>query len=320
MTENISRRFFFLGSLAAIGCSPVNRAKNPALVSIVRQTDYSGDLTGTVKRILLQHRVPANGLRVVLKPNLVEFDCGRPINTNPYLVSAVRDAFLSIGARSVNIAEGPANRRATLDMAEAAGYFTAVPRFENLFTDLNLDEVSRVRLKKPFSSLTELYLPNTVLNCDLLVSLPKMKTHHWAGATLSMKNHFGIVPGAVYGWPKNLLHWAGIDECVADLHELFPRQFCIVDGIEAMEGNGPLLGSCKKLGLLVAGKYPPAVDAVCCRLMRIDPAKIGYLKLASRRNGRGLDDVTHAGESIEDSAASFTLPRAMEHLRLGRVA
>jgi uncharacterized protein (DUF362 family) len=52
-----------------------------------------------------------------------------------------------------------------------------------------------------------LRLPRTVLEADFLVSLPKIKVHHWAGVTLSMKNIFGVVPGARYGWPKNILHW-----------------------------------------------------------------------------------------------------------------
>ncbi len=183
------------------------------------------------------------------------------------------------------IAEGPGHRRMTLDMAWSAGYFHAIPAFEKNFTDLNLDELTRVRLRNPFSSLSELYLPHTVLACDLLVSLPKMKTHHWTGATLAMKNLFGVVPGAVYGWPKNVLHWAGIDECVADLHDLFPRQFCLVDGIEGMEGNGPILGTPNTPGVIVAGAHPPSVDATCCRIMEIDPEKIKYLRLIARRSG-----------------------------------
>ena len=114
----------------------------------------------------------------------------------------------------------------------------------------------RSLLRDPFSRLKSLYLPNTALRADLLVSLPKMKTHHWVGATLSMKNFFGLVPGGVYGWPKNVLHWAGIDECIADLHAAFPRHFAIVDGIVGMEGNGPIQGKPKPAGVLVAGKRP----------------------------------------------------------------
>ena len=68
----------------------------------------------------------------------------------------------------------------TLDLADSAGYFSTVSQFEKSFTDLNLDEVTRVELKNPHSRLSSLYLPNTVLGCDLLVSMPKLKTHRGA--------------------------------------------------------------------------------------------------------------------------------------------
>jgi uncharacterized protein (DUF362 family) len=214
-----------------------------------------------------------------------------------------------MGAASVRIAEGPGHRRNTLDMADAAGYFQTVPRFEDLFVDLNLDDVTQVHPQRQFSHLGKLYLPNTVLGADLLVSIPKMKTHHWAVATLSMKNLFGVVPGAIYGWPKNVLHWAGIHECIADLHALFPRQFAIVDGIVGMEGNGPIQGVPKAAGLLIAGSDPVAVDATCCRVMRIDPLQIRYLALASgggtliaERNIRQID------ASVVEVATRFELP------------
>src|SRR5262249_39240483 len=152
-----------------------------------------------------------------------------------------------------------------------------VPKFEDLFVDLNVDDVTRVQIKRDKQVVEKLYLPNTVLGADLLVSIPKMKTHHWVGATLSMKNLFGTVPGGVYGWPKNVLHWAGIDESIAMLHSAYPRQFALVDGIVGMEGNGPIQGVPKRAGVLVAGSDPVAVDATCCRIMRIDPLQINYL-------------------------------------------
>jgi uncharacterized protein (DUF362 family) len=143
-----------------------------------------------------------------------------------------------------------------------------------------------------------------------------MKTHHWAGATLSMKNLFGVVPGSVYGWPKNVLHWAGIDECIADLHNLFPRQFCLVDGIQAMEGNGPILGSRKNVGVIVAGAHPPSVDATCCRIMQIDPEKIKYLQLVARNSRWDPSRIRQTGESIASVATRFALHPDLEHLRL----
>lgn len=312
----MNRRYFFLGCLAfAAGCARVaDRTKHR--VSIVRAKSYSADLVGIIRRVLLDHRIAVAGKSVVLKPNLVEFSTHAPANTHPVFVEATAEAFRSLGAREIRIAEGPGHRRATLDMAFDAGFFSAIPNFEKSFTDLNLDEVTRVRIANPFSSLSHLYLPNTILRCDLLVSLPKMKTHHWAGATLSMKNLFGVVPGAVYGWPKNVLHWAGINECIADLHGLFPKQFCLVDGIEGMEGNGPILGTPNAPGLIVAGSHPPSVDATCCLIMQIDPDQIDYLRLAGRRSGWKTASVEQTGEAIRSVKTPFALIPAFRHLRL----
>jgi uncharacterized protein (DUF362 family) len=311
----MKRRHFFLGCFgAALACSRVSNQPRHR-VSICRAASYRVDLLDMMRRILIEHNIAVAGKSILLKPNLVEFSTHAPANTNPIFVSAAVEAFRSLGARAVRIAEGPGHRRVTLDMASDAGYFSAVPAFENNFTDLNLDDVTRVPIKNGFSTLSELYLPNTVLGCDLLVSLPKMKTHHWTGATLSMKNLFGLVPGSVYGWPKNVLHWAGIDECVADLHTLFPRQFCLVDGIEGMEGNGPILGKRNFPGVIVAGPHPPSVDATCCRIMQINPAKIRYLQLTAKREGGSSALIEQLGETVDSVKTPFELIPAFAGLR-----
>lgn len=315
----MNRRYFFLGLFAAAsGCRrSANQLTYP--VSVVRAHSYSVDLETLIRGALIEHQVSIRGKSVLLKPNLVEFSATAPINTNPIFVAAVAAAFRSLGAAKVHIAEGPGHRRTTLDMACAAGYFSAIPAFESNFTDLNVDDVERIPLSHPLSNLSELYLPQTALKYDLLVSLPKMKTHHWTGATLSMKNLFGVVPGAVYGWPKNILHWAGIDRCVADLHFLFPRQFCIVDGIEGMQGNGPILGTSISPGVIVAGSHPPSVDATCCRIMQIDPAKITYLQLVSARSGWNPSAIRQWGENPRSVSIRFALLPELERLRLRMV-
>jgi uncharacterized protein (DUF362 family) len=318
MKRTLERRHFFYGIFSiASACSRVRIPSQRAGVSIIKAAHYQLDLWDRIRRILIEHQVPVSGKRVVLKPNLVEFSPHLPINTNPIFVAAAADAFHSLGAASVTIAEGPGHRRATLDMAESAGFFSAIRGFENNFVDLNLDDVSRVNLSQPFTSLDSLYLPHTILNADLLVSLPKMKTHHWAGATLSMKNLFGIVPGGVYGWPKNVLHWAGIDQAIADLHAAFPKQFCLVDGIEAMEGIGPIQGTAKQAGVIVAGAHPPSVDATCCQIMGIDPQKLKYLELAASRSAFQIWQPKQIAEPIASVAQKFRLHPDLQHLRLG---
>ena len=306
-----------LGPAAALGLTGCRQTPAPrarAIVEVTRAAAYSQDLYDTMRRVLAAHRLNVRGRRVVLKPNLVEFEPGSAINTHPMLVHATLEAFRELGA-SVAIAEGPGHRRSTLDLADAAGYFQTIPEFENIFTDLNLDELSPVRLPHPVSRLRSLYLPHTVLGSDLLVSMPKMKTHHWAGATLSMKNLFGIVPGGVYGWPKNVLHWAGIHQSIADLHSLFPKHFAIVDGIVGMDGNGPIQGQPKAAGVIVSGRDPVAVDATCCRIMQIDPTRIGYLTLAGGLEGIAEENIQQIGEKPDSVATAFELIMEMRGLR-----
>jgi uncharacterized protein (DUF362 family) len=319
----ITRRQALMAGAAGIGlagCSRVApaRPKTPAAVSnvtSVKAAAYGMDIYDTVYRMVADHKLNVRGKRVVLKPNLVEFDSNTAINTHPMVVHAAYEAFRKLGAAEVRIAEGPGHRRNTLDLADAAGYFSIVPGFEELFTDLNTDAIVKRNIPNPVSKLNALYLPHTVLDCDLLVSLPKMKTHHWTGATLAMKNLFGVVPGAVYGWPKNVLHWAGINESIVDLHHLFPRQFAIVDGIVGMEGNGPIQGTAKSAGVLVSGSDVAAVDATCCRIMGIDPRKVVYLGMARGPENLGEANFRQTGERISSVRTSFALLDVWKEIR-----
>ena len=323
MKHAFTRREALAVSAAALastrcGQAPAVRTFPTGRVSIARAGGYTQDIYDTVYRMLVEHKLDLRGKRVVLKPNLVEFDQNTCINTSPLVVHAAYEAFRRLGAAEVKIAEGPGHRRGTLDLADAAGYFSTIREFEDSFTDLNLDEVVKRDIRQPVSKLKSLYLPRTVLDCDLLVSMPKLKTHHWAGATLAMKNLFGVVPGGIYGWPKNVLHWAGIDESIADLHAAFPRHFAIVDGIIGMEGNGPIQGTPKHAGVLVAGRDPVAVDATCCRIMKIDPMRIGYLKLAAGGTASQIteDHIRQIGESIQSVSTPFELIPQFQRIRL----
>jgi uncharacterized protein (DUF362 family) len=131
--------------------------------------------------------------------------------------------------------------------------------------------------------------------------MPKLKTHHWAGVTLSLKNMFGVVPGSIYGWPKNALHWAGIHESILDINSSLPiPQFAIVDGVVGMEGNGPLQGEAKQSGVLILGDDLVAVDATATRLMNIEPSKIDYLEMAGHFLGNiSQNRIKQLGERLE---------------------
>jgi uncharacterized protein (DUF362 family) len=284
-------------------------------VSIIGAKSYSDDLVSRILEGVKQCGLDVRGQRVLLKPNLVEFDPKTCINTDVSVVAAALEAFRSLGAAEVKIGEGPGHRRDTYAIAEMTRYRREIPKFDAIFTDLNRDDVSPMQ---GFADRGEIYLPNTALRADLIVSLAKMKTHHWAGATLSMKNFFGLVPGSVYGWPKNELHQVGIDESIVELNRIFRRTFAIVDGIVGMEGNGPIQGTPKQAGVLVMGSDLPAVDATCCRIMGIDPSRVDYLRMASER-GLGVIEEAHVeqrGETIKAVHTPFELIAKFKDLRL----
>jgi uncharacterized protein (DUF362 family) len=321
MTKQLTRRELLTamaGGVVLTGCGVEERQVASAKVSIVRASAYDQSVYDTMLRLLRDLVGDVRGRNILLKPNLVEFEPGTCINTHPLVVHAAYEGFRALGAATVRIAEGPGHRRNTLDLADAAGYFKTFPKFEENFTDLNLDEVTRVGFSGQFSRSKKLYLPNSALRADLLVSIAKMKTHHWVGATLSMKNLFGLVPGGIYGWPKNVLHWAGIDESIVDLHNAFSKHFAIVDGIVGMEGNGPIQGTPKPVGVLVAGKDPVAVDATCCRIMKIDPMRIRYLQLALGGSGSAIleENIAQLGETIQSVSNAFELIPEFRRLRL----
>ncbi|HEX7295086.1 MAG TPA: DUF362 domain-containing protein [Pyrinomonadaceae bacterium] len=281
-------------------------------------TSYATNgLKETIIRGIKLFGLEITGKRVLLKPNLVEFDPNGVINTHPAVVEAAINAFKTLGARQVIVAEGPGHRRDNEYLLSASGLYDVVKDHRVNYVDLNTDEVRLIQLKSSFTNLKQLYLPETLFNADLLVSMPKLKTHHWAGVTLSMKNMFGIVPGAIYGWPKNALHWAGIVGSIVDINSSLPiPRFAIVDGIVGMEGDGPLQGQQKNSGVLVLGDDLVAVDATAARLMTIEPQQVKYLKIAEDFLGNlERSKIEQIGEDVERLRQDFKVLEKFSNLK-----
>jgi uncharacterized protein (DUF362 family) len=230
------------------------------------------------------------------------------INTHPLVLRGAIEAFLRLGAASVMVAEGPGHRRDTLAVYEESGLADVLTEDRIPFHDLNSISGYEVPNAGRQSSMRTLTFPALFKEVDWIVSVAKMKTHHWAGATLSMKNLFGVMPGIYYGWPKNVLHAAGIQNSILDINATLKPHFAIVDGIVGMEGDGPIMGDPKKVGVLVMGRNLAAVDATCCRIMGIDPYKVSYLERADNWLGPISEAaIEQRGETITSVRTNFNL-------------
>ena len=231
------------------------------------------------------------GKSVLLKPNLVEFVKGSSINTDPRMVVAAANALRRMGASSVVVAEGPGHRRDTEAIALASGLLEALDDAGLAFVDLNDAPLVRTPLRTRYTGLDALWVPKVLRETEVVVSMPKLKTHHWVGVTMSLKNCFGCMPGRVYGWPKDVFHVRGIPESILDIFAAVRPALAIIDGVVGMQGDGPIMGDPVTSGVVVVSRDPVAADVTGARLMGMDPEKVGYLKEAGRFLGQARSEL-----------------------------
>jgi uncharacterized protein (DUF362 family) len=291
-------------------------------VAVVRTPGYSLEIKNILAPYFGKFGLGLRGKSVLLKPNIVDFHGHeRHIFTHPTVLAAAIELFGDLGAK-VRVGEASGLRRDTNTILYESGYKEMLAKYAVEFVDLNLDEVERVSIPSNLTGLNYLFVPRTVARSDFIVSMPKMKTHHWAGVTLSLKNMFGVLPGIKYGWPKNRLHTIGLHEAIVDVGSTVRPGFAIIDGVYGIEGNGPLFGDNKFAGVIVMSDDFLAADAVAARIMGIDPNKVEYLKLASRPP-RGdfpplgnTRDIEVLGEPVASVRQDFKLLDEFKRLRL----
>jgi uncharacterized protein (DUF362 family) len=235
-------------------------------VAILHTEQYSDKLDDLVYDGLRLFNLNIRGKSILLKPNLVEYIPGRPVNTNTQLIGSAAEAFLRVGAASVTVAEGPGHHRDTELLVYETGLAGQLGHRKIQFVDLNRDELVKTKLRANYSGLGHLWLPRTVLAADFIVSMPKVKT----------------------------LHWAGIHESILDICATVRPHFAIADAIVGMEGDGPLNGSPKHLKTLLLADDAVAADASLARLMGCDPTRVTHIREAALFLGNVADErVSH---------------------------
>lgn len=298
--------------------------RQPLQVALVPCPDYDPErLLEAIRSGWASTRPPEiRGRRVLVKPNMVDVSADRPIHTDPRLVEALILHLVDLGASEIVLAEGTSHNRDSEWLFRRSGYEALAKRTGILLVDLNYDDLRPVKNVNPRATLLrELYLPETVLSADVLISLPKMKTHKLAGITLSLKNMFGVVPGMKYGWPKNTLHWNGIPMSICEINGTVKSHYSIVDGVVGMEGHGPIMGSARTAAVLVMGANALAVDATAARVMGVDPGRVDYLAMAHRIKLGSLnpEDIAVSGEKVERARKDFVLDPEYAYLRAPNV-
>ena len=242
------------------------------------------------------------GTTVLLKPNAgraVEPFTG--ITTHPQVVAAAIDFFQQLGA-TVRVAESPILGFTAKETFQSTGITqVAAQRHVEL---IDLDARPPKSIPVPHGRvLSKLRICPDVLEADLVVSIPVMKTHMHTVVSLGLKNMKGCLHSREKvrlhqldrpaGFPDNI---KTLDAAIADLAEVLLPDFTLIDGAIGLEGLGPSAGSAKPVGLFVAGVDCLAVDAVAAYLMGFDPSEVPHLRLAAQATGRCIETQAIATE------------------------
>jgi uncharacterized protein (DUF362 family) len=216
-----------------------------------------------------------NNNSILIKPGLVEAkDICDNVTTNPIFLSALIKSLKEINNNcNLQVCEGSGHERDTEYLLQKTGIKEVLKNYDLDFVDLNQEDVLKIDNDDSLV-FQSLLLPKIWFETGYRISLAKLKTHHRVALSLGMKNLFGCVPGSIYGWPKNYLHWMSTPRSIVDLTTYLKPNLTIIDGIFGVEGNGPLHGLQKDSHVIIIGSSTACVDMATAQLIGFSPLLI----------------------------------------------
>ncbi len=214
--------------------------------------------------------------KILIKPNMLSPDAPeKAVTTHPEVLAALFSILKREGF-SLEFGDSPGLTK-PLFTARKNGILAVAKEFKVEISDFE-DSFS---VKSPSGLLFPSYAVALALKKEpAIVSVSKMKTHGFMGITGAVKNHFGLIPGLKKGeFHFRLRTRKQFSQMLLDLHRIFPARLYIMDGIVAMEGNGPRSGNPRSMGVLLLSRDPVALDSTFCRLIDYPPENIPVLKL-----------------------------------------
>ncbi|HDP70651.1 MAG TPA: DUF362 domain-containing protein [Actinobacteria bacterium] len=253
----------------------------------IKNANYD-DIASVVEEVFSVFPLDVLRKKVLVKPNILgPFPSSGAVTTHPGLVESVVKKLMAMGANVV-VGDNAGIRGYGMNerSAKVSGIYDAsLGSYENISKET-------VRVASSSGFVKEFVVSKRVLDADLFISLPKLKTHNLTLLTGAVKNSYGILPGA----EKTVLHKiAGTKrnfaEMLLDVFTVRVPDLVIMDAVVAMEGNGPTSGFPKRVGKILASDNAVELDAVACAMVGMRPQDIEFLKEAKSR-GLGEIDIS----------------------------
>jgi uncharacterized protein (DUF362 family)/NAD-dependent dihydropyrimidine dehydrogenase PreA subunit len=254
---------------------------------MIHRADYK-NVREAVDRAFDLFPVEIKDRKVLIKPNVLRTsEAEEGIVTHPSVLRAVVEKVETLGPASLAVGDNPGlfnygdNEASFIrpGLMEASGGYYRNIGTDSIKVDFNPDFMPVVSVSR------------AVMEADVIISLPKFKTHGLTVVTGAIKNSYGILPGA----QKAMLHKAAgspqrFNEMLVDVFRLRVPDLFLVDAVVGMEGNGPASPELRNIGLILASDNAVALDAVMATMMGCDPARLRFLQRA-RELGLGDFDI-----------------------------
>jgi uncharacterized protein (DUF362 family)/NAD-dependent dihydropyrimidine dehydrogenase PreA subunit len=254
-------------------------------------------LKASVAEILKNTNTDVKHKSVLVKPNMLgAFESIRGVTTDPRLIEAIVDVLTEEGASEIFVGDSPGGvEKGTVATAKKCGLYQAS---KGNFINFN-EDVKLIPIKSRF--IKKINIAGILNKVDIVINVPKLKTHGYMGMTGCIKNMFGIIVGPgkanLHFKAPNMSQFA---ELVVDIFQIRVPDLHIVDALTVMEGTGPTSGPLRKLDMVIAGTDAVAVDTFMAHMINFEPEKIKYIGIASKR-GLGessLDNISIHGDYI----------------------
>lgn len=260
-------------------------------IALIRCDDYKQENVAKAVTRLLKllggiKKFVKRGDKVLLKPNFIAPRSHRyATQTHPTIIVELARLLIDFGARPL-VADSP-----------AWGNVYTCARALRLEESLKKLSIPIRQLNKPRSvrignNNTKIGISSVALDADVIINLPKFKSHQQLVATFAIKNMFGCVSGK----RKAIWHFRrgkkteDFCELLIDIYRFMNPVVTIIDAINIMDGQGPIRGRTRPLGWLIGGTDPIACELVCCKLVNIQPEGVPIIKIA-RQIGFGCSDI-----------------------------
>jgi uncharacterized protein (DUF362 family) len=273
---------------------------------VVEITKVQEDTKVVLKNAL--QKLNYKGRRIFIKPNICAPVYTPGAVTNPRLVYELV-SLLRGSAEEVLVGESDIYNCPCNIAFKGTGIADAVIKAGGKTVNLSHDKTVEVKLKN--SQIKRLMLPKSLLEADVIIDMPVMKTHEFKVYSGAIKNLFGCIPDS-----RRIFLHPYLNETLLQLYFVLRPEMTIMDAIVAMEGNGPTKGKPVNLGLILTGNDALSVDVVATRIMRLEWGKIDYLNYIALKTGFREEEICLSGYALSRCARQFMLPKADLPVRL----